>query len=144
MKGRRWVKDTFLNLETIETWIVCVSAIQRVNGQDKRFKCVWTEYGSRCQAHRFECVKNCNGAGVFTLNSFQCVSRIPTSQRTSSQLWEALESTWTSIPVERSQHLVESMPGRIEAVLRAKGGGGCNWILRKVFLMFSILSVYCR
>ena len=26
-----------------------------------------------------------------------------------TQLWEALESTWASIPVERFQHLVESM-----------------------------------
>jgi hypothetical protein len=39
-----------------------------------------------------------------------------------TQLWEALESTWASIPVERFRHLVESMPRRIEAVLRAKGG----------------------
>ena len=36
-----------------------------------------------------------------------------------TQLWEALESTWASIPVERFRHLVESMPRRIEAVLRA-------------------------
>jgi hypothetical protein len=41
-----------------------------------------------------------------------------------TQLWEALESTWASIPVERFRNLVESMPRRIEAVLRAKGGGG--------------------
>jgi hypothetical protein len=27
-----------------------------------------------------------------------------------TQLWEALESTWASIPVERFRHLVESMP----------------------------------
>ena len=39
-----------------------------------------------------------------------------------TQLWEALESTWSSISVERFLHLVESMPGRIEAVLRGKGG----------------------
>ena len=39
-----------------------------------------------------------------------------------TQLWEALESTWANIPVERFRHLVESMHRRIEAVLRAKGG----------------------
>ena len=39
-----------------------------------------------------------------------------------TQLWEALESTWASIPVERLRHHVESMPRRIEAVLRAQGG----------------------
>jgi hypothetical protein len=27
-----------------------------------------------------------------------------------TQLWEALGSTWDSIPVERFQHFVESMP----------------------------------
>jgi hypothetical protein len=27
-----------------------------------------------------------------------------------TQLWEALESTWAIIPVERFQHLLESMP----------------------------------
>jgi hypothetical protein len=48
------------------------------------------------------------------------------------RLWEALESTWASIPVERFRHLVESMPQRIEAVLRANGRAGwraCNSIL---------------
>ena len=29
-----------------------------------------------------------------------------------TQLWEALVSTWASIPVERFQHLVKSMPRR--------------------------------
>jgi hypothetical protein len=33
-EGRRQVKEGFLSLETIDT---CVYAIQRVNGQDKRF-----------------------------------------------------------------------------------------------------------
>uniref|UniRef100_A0A673WET5 Myosin IXb n=1 Tax=Salmo trutta TaxID=8032 RepID=A0A673WET5_SALTR len=55
-----------------------------------------------------------------------------------THLWEALESTWPSIPVERFRHLVESIPRRIEAVLMAKGG----WVqlnIREVFLMFGIL-----
>ena len=39
-----------------------------------------------------------------------------------TQLWEALESTSASIPVELFRHLVESMPQLIEAVLRAIGG----------------------
>ena len=39
-----------------------------------------------------------------------------------TQLWEAFESTWDNIPVERFRHLVEFMPGLIEAVLWAKGG----------------------
>ena len=39
-----------------------------------------------------------------------------------TQLWEALESTWASIPVEHFRHLVEYIPQRIKAVLRGKGG----------------------
>ena len=39
-----------------------------------------------------------------------------------TQLWEGLESTCASITVEHFQHLVESMPLQIKAVLRAKGG----------------------
>jgi hypothetical protein len=39
-----------------------------------------------------------------------------------TQLWEALESTCASITVECFPHIVESMPHRIKAVLRAKGG----------------------
>ena len=73
-------------------------------------------------------VKNCNAAGFFTLSSFFFVSRMvhhpkdiqPTLHNCGM---EALES-WASIPVECFQHLVESMPRRIEAVLRTKGGGG--------------------
>ena len=39
-----------------------------------------------------------------------------------TQLWKALESTWASITVECFRHLIESITGRIEAVLRAKVG----------------------
>ena len=40
----------------------------------------------------------------------------------SQHLWETLDSTWASIPVEHFRHLVESMPQRIEYVLREKPG----------------------
>ena len=58
-----------------------------------------------------------------------------------TQLWEALESTWASIPVEHFCHLVKSQ--RIEAVLRAKGEGvpnvwytqcTCTVCLRRIYL----------
>ena len=39
-----------------------------------------------------------------------------------TQLWEALESTWASIPVERFFDTLQSMPRQIEAILRAKVG----------------------
>ena len=38
------------------------------------------------------------------------------------KLRDAIMSTWNRISKECFQHLVESMPQRIEAVLRAKGG----------------------
>ncbi|KAL6096962.1 uncharacterized protein ACO6RY_06163 [Pungitius sinensis] len=43
----------------------------------------------------------------------------PTNLR---QLCDAIMSIWTKLPEECFQHLVESMPRRIEAVLKAKGG----------------------
>ena len=56
-----------------------------------------------------------------------------------TQLWEALESTWASIPWERFRYLVESIPTQFEAVLRAKG---VQLNIRTVFLMFCMLNVY--
>ncbi len=38
------------------------------------------------------------------------------------QLCDAIMSIWTKISEECFQHLVESMPRRIKAVLKAKGG----------------------
>ncbi len=38
------------------------------------------------------------------------------------QLRDAIMSIWTRISEESFQHLVESMPRRIKAVLKAKGG----------------------
>jgi hypothetical protein len=55
-----------------------------------------------------------------------------------TQLWEALESTWASIPVERFRQHLESMPRRIEAVPRAQLN------IRMVFPMFGILSAYLQ
>ena len=38
------------------------------------------------------------------------------------ELWERVEAEWDNIPAEVCQNLIESMPRRIEAVLKAKGG----------------------
>ena len=38
------------------------------------------------------------------------------------QMRDAIMSIWTKISEECFQHLVESMPQRIKAVLKAKGG----------------------
>ena len=38
------------------------------------------------------------------------------------ELWERVAKEWNEIPPETCQNLIESMPRRIEAVLKAKGG----------------------
>ena len=120
---------------------LCMCAIQRVNGQDKRFKCLWMGYHSRCQAQQFV-----SRTAMLLGFSHPTVSRMyqewSTSQRTSRQFdncgkhWRQYEpaSLWNT------WHLVEAMPQQIEAVLRAKMGVQLN--IRKVFLMFCTFSVY--
>ena len=88
-------------------------AIQRVNGQDKIFKCLWTRYVSRCQAHRFV---SRTATLLFFLYPQQfpvCIKNGPPPNghpANLTQLWEALESTWDSILVERFRHLVVHAP----------------------------------
>ena len=38
------------------------------------------------------------------------------------ELWERVEAEWDKIPPKVCQNLIESMPRRVEAVLKAKGG----------------------
>ena len=38
------------------------------------------------------------------------------------ELWERTQVEWNNIPAEECQKLIESMPRRVEAVLKAKGG----------------------
>ncbi len=47
---------------------------------------------------------------------------IDVQQTNLQQLHDAIMSIWTKISEECFQHLVESMPRRIKAVLKAKGG----------------------
>ena len=42
--------------------------------------------------------------------------------RDGEELWEAVQTAWTEIPGDRMRTLVESIPRRIEAVRKAKGG----------------------
>ena len=57
-----------------------------------------------------------------------------------TQPWEAFESTWASIPVERFWPLVESLPRQIDGCSEGKREG-VQLNIRKVFLMFGILRV---
>ncbi|KAG2070375.1 hypothetical protein BDR04DRAFT_1018812, partial [Suillus decipiens] len=38
------------------------------------------------------------------------------------ELWRRIEDEWNKIPAEVCQKLIESMPRRIEAVIKARGG----------------------
>lgn len=50
------------------------------------------------------------------------LSEYPNLATSSEELWNRFVSEWRSIPVERCLKLIESMPDRIQAVLKAKGG----------------------
>lgn len=41
---------------------------------------------------------------------------------TQEELWGRVESIWTEIPLDFIQHVYESMPSRMEKVLKSKGG----------------------
>ena len=44
------------------------------------------------------------------------------SSKRIKELWERTQVKWEKISVEECQNLIESMPRRIQAVLKAKGG----------------------
>ena len=43
-------------------------------------------------------------------------------------LWDRVAEEWNEIPPETCQTLIESMPRRIQAVLKAKGGHTFYWV----------------
>ena len=98
-------------------------AIQRVNGQDKNVSAF--ERGMVAGARHTGLCQELQRFWVFHAQQFLvCIKNGPPPKgcpANLTKLWEALESTWASIPVECFRHLVESMPQRIEAVLRARG-----------------------
>jgi transposase len=48
--------------------------------------------------------------------------KYPTPPKGVHELWERVVKEWNRIPAETCQKLIESMPRRIKAVIRAKGG----------------------
>ena len=75
---------------------------------------------------------------VFHAQQFPvCIKNGPPPKGYGANLTQ-LESTWTSIPVARFRHLVESMPRRIEAAM------GWQLNTQKLYLMVGVLSVYFR
>ena len=52
----------------------------------------------------------------------RALQKYPSPPKDVYELWERLVEEWNGIPVEACQKLIESMPRRIQAVIRAKGG----------------------
>jgi hypothetical protein len=50
------------------------------------------------------------------------LNEYPTEPQGVTELWEGVQTEWDKIPAEVCKNLIESMPRRIEAVLKAKGG----------------------
>ena len=48
--------------------------------------------------------------------------RNPVPAKGAHELWERVVEEWNNIPPETCQNLIESMPRRVEAVIKAKGG----------------------
>jgi hypothetical protein len=110
-------------------------------GKTKYLSAFWMGDSSRCQTHRF--VSRTATLQFHAQHFSVCLKNVSPPKghpANLTQLWEALEWTWASIPVECFRHIVESMPWWIEAVLRAKTGVQLN--VRNVFLMFCKISVY--
>ena len=88
----------------------CVCAIQRVNGQDKVFKCLWMGYGSRCQVHRFvsrsAMLLGFSCSTVSHVFQEWCTSQIwhncgkHWSQHRPASLWNAFDTLWSPSPNE--------------------------------------------
>ena len=55
------------------------------------------------------------------------------------ELWEHVEKEWKGIGASVCQNLIESMPRRVNAVIKAKGGY-CQDVLFSYFLLWYMLS----
>ncbi len=64
----------------------------------------------------------------------------PTNQQ---QLCDAIMSIWTKISEECFQHLVESMPRSIKAVLKAKGGPQTRYIYIYIYIYIYMYVCVC-
>ena len=50
------------------------------------------------------------------------LDQYPTAPKGVWEIWERVVEEWNKIPSEVCQNLIESMPRRLEAVIKAKGG----------------------
>jgi hypothetical protein len=113
---------------------LCMCAIQRVNRPDKIFKCLWTGYGSRSQAHQF--VQRC------WISHSQQFQEWSTTQKTSNHF----DTTTGSIGVNMDQHPCGTFltPCRVHALMNwgcSEWKRGVHLNNRNVFVMFNIVCV---
>src|SRR5882762_11828674 len=52
----------------------------------------------------------------------KALNKYPNPANGVHELWERVVEEWNKIPPETCQNLIESMPRRIQAVIKAKGG----------------------
>ena len=98
--------------------------------------------GSRCQAHRVECVRNSHAAGFFTLNSFPCVSRMVHHLKHIRQTWHHCGNHWSQHGPAFLWNAFDTFYSpRPKEVRQFWGQRGVQFNIRKVFLMFCTLSV---
>ena len=89
------------------------------------------------------CVKNCNAAGFFSLNSFLCVSRMVHHPKGIQPTWHNCGKHWSqhgSTSLWNAFNTVSSpWPDKLRLFWWQKG---VQLNIRKVFLMFGILIVH--
>jgi hypothetical protein len=136
MKGGR-IKEGFLSLETIKTCIVYDVYVCHSEGEWTRLKCLWTGYGSWCQAHQFV-------SRTAMLLDFSCstVSRVyqewSTIQRTSRQLDTAVGSIGSNM----ARHPCGTLSTHCR--VHAPMNWGCSWGQKNTILgVLNVLYTHC-
>ena len=89
-----------------------------------------------------------NAAVFFMVNSFPYVSRVVHHSKdikpTSQKFGKHCSTTWAIIPMKRFIHLVEYMPKRIEAVLRAKEGAATQYYKCDLNVLYTQCILKCQ
>ena len=55
------------------------------------------------------------------------LTEYPESSKRITELWKRVQAEWKKIEVGQCQELIESMPRRVQEVIKAKGGYTSYW-----------------
>ena len=77
---------------------------------------IWRSFSG---LHNYQTLTQLNIYGITSRNRS---GTIKSQQGGVTELWERTEEKWEGISQEKCQRLIESMPRRIQAVIKAKGG----------------------